>query len=202
MLRDLRVGINGREIERWPLRKSRELLAYLLARGGTPVARDAVAEALWPEEPLDRIDSLLSEAAYRLRRTLRDACPDDGERQFLVSEGQRYHQRSHLFRLDLDGFNARIRRARELEGTAALSEYEWALDVYSGDFLEQEMYEWAEPWRLEYRRRFVAACHEAGRLAVDGRDVEKAAAIYGRLLASDPIDEEVARELTARPGSG
>ena len=29
--------------------KARELLAYLIARGGTPALRDEVADALWPE---------------------------------------------------------------------------------------------------------------------------------------------------------
>ena len=113
----------------------------------------------------------------------------------MVTEGQRYHLRSHVFRVDLDHFNARLRRARELEGARALAEYEQAIALYAGDFLERELYGWAEPWRAEYRLRFAAACREAGRLAAEGRDLERAAAIYGRLLASDPIDEEAAREL-------
>ena len=41
-----------------------------------------------------------------------------------------------------------------------------ALAAYSGDFLEQELNAWAEPWRLDCRRRFVAACLDPGAVAL------------------------------------
>src|SRR5690606_7838517 len=41
-----RVETDAGEVDGWSIQKARELLAYLLAHGGTPVLRDTAAEAL------------------------------------------------------------------------------------------------------------------------------------------------------------
>ncbi len=67
------------------------------------------------------------------------------------------------------------------------------LAIYKGDFLGNEPFEWAEAYRRDYQRRFIAAAHDAGRLALDCRDVKKAKQFYHAILDRDPIDEEAAR---------
>lgn len=191
----LQVQVGGRPTSSWPLQKSRELLAYLIARGGDAVPRDEVGEALWPDETPSHIERLLADAAYRLRKTLKQALPEGGETQFFTTQGQRYRLHAHVFRVDVDAFNARLRRARTLEGAAALREYERALALNRGDFLGRDGYQWAEPWRQEYRRRFAAASREAARLAGELREPEKAAALYEAILDRDPLDEEATRAL-------
>jgi len=62
-------------------------------------------------------------------------------------------------RVDVDAFDAHLRRAEALEGLEALAEYERALAFYQGDFLGNEPFEWAEAYRREYQRRFLAATH-------------------------------------------
>lgn len=144
---------------------------------------------------------LLSNAAYYLRRAVKSAVPSP-DIQVFVTSGQRYHLRSGMFRIDLDAFDAHLRRAEALAGSEALGEYERALALYRGDFLGNEPYEWAEPYRREYQRRFVDAAHKAAGLAVDCRDVKKAMGFYHAILARDPIDEEAARGLMRWPPSG
>jgi two-component SAPR family response regulator len=46
--------------------------------------------------------------------------------------------------VDVDAFDAHLRRAEALEGLEALAEYERALSLYQSDFLGNEPYEWAE----------------------------------------------------------
>ncbi|MEX2230411.1 MAG: BTAD domain-containing putative transcriptional regulator [Dehalococcoidia bacterium] len=191
---DFRVEIDGVEVQ-WRVVKSRELLAYLLAQGNTAALRDEAAEALWGDETLTRVKRLLEEAAYRLRTSLRDAWPGDDQEQFFTAVGQRYRLRLHLFRLDIDIFNARLRRARSLAGAAALDEYQRALELYTGDFLETDYWEWAQGWRLEYRKRFVAAAREAAALALELRDEARAVGLYEALVLRDAMDEDAARAL-------
>lgn len=107
--------------------------------------------------------------------------------QPFVSSAQRYHLRSGMFRAEADAFDAHLRRAERLDGAEALVEYDRALAIYRGDFLGNEPYEWAEPYRREYERRFVDAAHTAARLALGYRDTRKAMAFYG-ILARDLID--------------
>ena len=182
------------EVTGWTIQKARELLAYLIARGGTPVLRDEVAEALWPEGDRAQVEHLLSNAAYYLRRTLKKAMSGVDAQPFVTS-AQRYHLRSGVFRAEADAFDSHLRRAESLDGAQALVEYDRALAIYRGDFLGNEPYEWAEPYRREYERRFIEAAHRAAKLAADCRDATKAMEFYAAILARDPMDEEAARGL-------
>jgi len=180
------------EVNGWTIQKARELLAFLLAHGGAPVLRETVAEALWPDGDIDQVGHQLSNAAYYLRRTLARSAPEV-DNQVLVTANQRYHLRSGLFRVDVDAFDAHVARAENLNGYEALVEYERALAIYSGDFMGDEVYEWAEVYRRDYQKRFVTAAHRAARLAFDSRDPKLAIRFYETILARDPIDEEAVR---------
>ncbi len=188
------VLTGDQEVTGWTIQKARELLAYLIARGGTRVPRGEAAEALWPEEAADQVEHLLSNAAYYVRKTLKTANPSPNGRLLTISE-QRYQLLSGVFRVDLDAFDAHLRRAETLQGADALIEYDRALAIYKGDFLGNEPYEWADAYRRDYQRRFIAAAHQAGRLALECRDVKKAVAFYQAILDRDPIDEEAVRAL-------
>jgi nucleoid-associated protein YgaU/DNA-binding SARP family transcriptional activator len=188
------VEAAGREVTQWTIQKARELLAYLIARGGSAVPREEAAEALWPEGDPGQMQHLLSNAAYYLRRALKSAAPN-ADVQVFGTSGQRYHLRAGLFRVEVDAFEGHLRRAESLQGSDALSEYERALALYRGDFLAGEPYEWAATYRQEYQRKFVVAAHAAARLAMDCRDMPKATDFYRAILARDPIDEEAARGL-------
>jgi nucleoid-associated protein YgaU/DNA-binding SARP family transcriptional activator len=189
-----RVETASGEVSGWTVQKAREMLAYLIARGGAPVLRDQVAEALWPDGERAQVDQLLYNATYYLRRALKSAVRATDVQPLVVS-AQRYHLRSSMFRVDVDAFDAHLRRAESLDGSEALVEYERALAFYQGDFVGNEPYEWAEPFRREYQRRFVDAAHRASKLALDCRDTGKAAEFYKEILGLDPIDEEAARGL-------
>ncbi len=188
------VEMNGREITEWSFQKARELLAYLIARGGSRATRDEAAEALWPDGEPGQVEHQLSNAAYYLRRALKAASsvPDI---QPLDTSDRRYRLRSGMFRADVDAFDAHLRRAESLSGAESLSEYERAVAIYRGDFLAGELYEWADVYRREYQRRFVAAAHKGANLAVECRDLQKAIAFFEGILARDAIDEDAARGL-------
>ncbi|MBN9492553.1 LysM peptidoglycan-binding domain-containing protein [bacterium] len=190
----LRVETAVEEVNGWTIQKARELLAFLLAHGGAPVLRETVAEALWPDGEMDQVSHQLSNAAYYLRRTLARAA-GEVDNQVLVTANQRYHLRSGLFRVDVDAFDAHVARAEKLQGYEALVEYERALDLYTGDFLGDEIYEWAEVYRRDYQKRFVTAAHRAARLAFDSRDPKMAIRFDDAILARDPIDEEAVRSI-------
>ncbi len=187
-----RVEAAEGEVSGWTIQKARELLAFLIAHGGAPVLRETVAEALWPEGDLDQVSHQLSNAAYYLRRTLSSAAPEVDNR-VLVTANQRYHLRSGLFRVDVDAFDAHVARADKLQGYEALVEHERALAIYTGDFMGDEAFEWAEVYRRDYQKRFVTAAHRAARLAFDSRDPKLAIRFYDAIVARDPIDEEAVR---------
>ncbi len=186
------VETDAGEVEGWSIQKARELLAYLLAHGGTPVLRDTAAEALGLSGE-NQGGHPLANAAYYVRRTLSRAVPDlEGE--ILVAARQRYTLRTGLFRTDVDAFDAHLARADRLQGYEALVEYQRALELCTADFLADEDYEWADAYRRDYQKRFITAAQRAAKLACDLRDPKLALRFYDAILQRDPIDEEAVRE--------
>ncbi len=187
-----RVETDAGATDGWSIQKARELLAYLLAHGGTPVLRDTAAEALGLSGE-NQGGHPLANAAYYVRRTLSRAVPDlEGE--ILVAARQRYTLRTGLFRTDVDAFDAHLARADRLQGYEALVEYQRALDLCTADFLADEDYEWADAYRRDYQKRFITAAQRAAKLACDLRDPKLALRFYDAILQRDPIDEEAVRE--------
>ncbi|MBE7518478.1 MAG: LysM peptidoglycan-binding domain-containing protein [Thermoflexaceae bacterium] len=187
-----RVETNDGEVEGWSIQKARELLAYLLAHGGSPVLRDTAAEALGLSGE-NQGGHPLPNAAYYVRRTLTRAIPNlEGE--ILVAARQRYTLRAGLFRTDVDAFDAHLARAERLQGYEALVEYQRALELCTADFLADEDYEWADAYRRDYQKRFITASHRAAKLAFDRRDPKLALSFYDAILQRDPIDEDAVRE--------
>lgn len=187
-----RVETEAGEVEGWSIQKARELLAYLLAHGGTPVLRDTAAEALGLSGE-NQGGHPLPNAAYYVRRALSRAVPElEGE--ILVAARQRYTLRAGLFRTDVDAFDAHLARADRLQGHEALVEYQRALDICTTDFLAAEEYEWADAYRRDYQKRFITAGHRAAKLALELRDPKLAIRFYDAILQRDPIDEEAVRE--------
>jgi DNA-binding SARP family transcriptional activator len=180
------------EVDGWSIQKARELLAYLLAHGGTPVLRDTAAEALGLSAE-NQGGHPLPNAAYYVRRTLSRAV-QDLEGDILITARQRYALRAGLFRTDVDAFDAHLARAERLQGYEALVEYQRALELCTADFLADEDYEWADAYRRDYQKRFVMAAHRAAKLACDLRDPKLALRFYDAILQRDPIDEEAVRE--------
>lgn len=187
-----RVETDAGEVDGWSIQKARELLAYLLAHGGTPVLRDTAAEALGLSAE-NQGGHPLPNAAYYVRRTLSRAV-QDLEGDILITARQRYALRAGLFRTDLDAFDAHLARAERLQGYEALVEYERALELCPADFLADEDYEWADAYRRDYQKRFITAAHRAAKLACELRDPKLALRFYDAILQRDPIDEEAVRE--------
>lgn len=187
------VEMDGVPVTNWKVQKARELLAYLILQGGAPVPRERAWEALWPEGEVGQMQRLLSDAAYHLRRTLKEASSTSLEP--LTTQGQRYHLRADLFRVDLRSFDAHLDRAAASPPAEALREYERALRLYRGNVFGDEPFEWADEPRRAYEMRMIKAALAAARLADECGDIDRAIGWYRQILAHDPIDEEAAQGL-------
>ncbi len=191
----LEIRARGTPVGRWRLEKSRELLAFLAAHGSAPVAREVIAEALWQQYDWDAsLRHSLSNAVTTLRSTLRAAAAPD-ELQPVVAALQRLQLAPSLFSVDLDTFDAAIGKAADLPAPEALKEYERALRLYAGEFLEGEYFTWLEPYRMDYRRRLLDAARSAGAMAEGMGNAARAAAFHRAILEREPTDEDAARGL-------
>ena len=181
----------------FPTRKTQELLCFLMLHAGEMLEREVVAERLWPNGSPGKARRCLSTTLWRLRQILE--CPDHSSQPYLLTE------RSTLtfnptapYSFDVEVFERQA--AFGLSGSLPCAEahhraLEEAVDLYRGDLLEGCYADWclAERERLQLLllralKRLQRDCRLSGAF--------EAAISYGhRLLALDPLQEDVHREL-------
>jgi DNA-binding SARP family transcriptional activator len=178
----------------WQSRKARDLLKLLVGRRGRSIAREAAAEALWPGEPPGPLANRLSVALSTLRKVLdpERAHPAD---HFVASDGQTLALRLVNVNVDVVGFleaaSGAVALASDGGPAGAETELRAAEALYTGDFLEEDLY---EDWAVDCREAARAASLEISRLLARGAterdDDETASRHLRRLLERDPYDED------------
>jgi len=178
--------------------KALELLCYLLLRRGRPIDRAVLAEHLWPMRPPGKARRSLSTALWRLRCALRAAGPSKTIAPVLA--------RGHTLALessceiDFDVWEFERRAAAGLTENAAdprkrIRDLEVAAGLYGGPLLHGACSDWC----LAERERMHLIHLRTLKGLLRGQDAlgafEQAIDIGHRLLAIDPLQEDVHRDL-------
>lgn len=144
----------------------RRLLHLLARHAGTPIHREVLIEALWPEADPAAGARNLHVAVSSLRQLLHDA---SGRSVELLREGDGYLLRLPPgARVDVAVFSAALQRGRTCrargDGPGAIKALTEALDHYAGDLLAEEG---PAEWLLGDRDRFQSEAVEAARGLAD-----------------------------------
>jgi DNA-binding SARP family transcriptional activator/tetratricopeptide (TPR) repeat protein len=179
-------------LNEWQSRKARDLLKILVARRGRPTPRDMLMEALWPEDDPRKLPNRLSVALATVRSVL-----DPGKQfpnEHLVG-GEKSTLRLHLEHLtvDVESFleaaaeGLALARENRPEASDRLAAAEAA---YTGDFLEEDLYEdWAEPLREEAQSAYVEVARVLAAAVAARGERESSTRYLLRVLERDPYDE-------------
>lgn len=177
----------------WQSRKARDLLKILVARRGRPTPRDVLMESLWPGEAAGPLSNRLSVALSTLRAVL------DPERRrpsdhFVAAITDAVALRLETVAVDVEAFLAAaaesLQRFRVGDAAGARAGLEAAETSYTGDFLEEELYEdWAAPLREEARAAYLAVVGALAELAEASEDADAAVRYRLRILERDAYDE-------------
>jgi predicted ATPase/DNA-binding SARP family transcriptional activator len=175
----------------WGYAKPRELF-FLLATS-SPLTRDQIGLALWPESSRDRLGNALHTALRELRKALGDA-------DWIRYSGGRYSfnaEREH--ESDIETFERSLAAARRARpASEALPDLQRAIAAYGGDFLDGVAAgEWAQARRDELRRAFESALLAAGRLYAAAGRHQAAVTSFRRAIGQEPLNESAHRELMA-----
>jgi DNA-binding SARP family transcriptional activator len=195
------VSVGGHPVPAtaWQSRKARDLLRILVARRGRPVARDELAELLWPGEPADRVGHRLSVALSTARQVLDPDRRAPADHAVSADAGSLALNLSTVT-LDAETFAGyagyglvALREGRVDEARAALEAAERA---YAGDFLEDEPYDdVAAAAREELRAGFLQVVRALAGLSRRAGRADDAVRYLLRALAVDPYDEPAHRAL-------
>jgi len=178
----------GRKVQQKPL----ALLKALVALGGREVPEAALAEFLWPEADGDLAHHSFEVALSRLRKLL------GTEDALVLREGRLSLSNRHCW-VDVWAFARFLGQAekarKEGKGTEAIRQFEKALSLYTGPFLQSEEMTCAASPREKLRSGFLRAVAHLGRCYEDRERWEEAVSCYGKGIEADDLAEELYRRL-------
>ncbi len=186
LLGHMRLAFDGQPIEFGAPRKTLPILAYLLLHRTGGVARDFVAFTMWPDAEEEAARGNLRRNLSLLKTMLPPRPADDGW-ILATNEVVRWNPAAPCT-LDVAEFD---RFSAEPDGL------ESAVELYHGDLLEDVYDDWVYPERERLRAAYLSALKTLVYRYRSERAFSKAIGFAQRLLAADPLREDVARELAA-----
>ncbi|NQX49301.1 response regulator [Paenibacillus tritici] len=180
-----RDGVPIRDF-RWRTSKSQELFAYLLYYHDRIVVKDKLVELLWPEISLKRASTHLYTAIYQLRQSLKRA--DIGLVISNASVGEGYMLESGDAQIDFVLWEEGI-VSLDPVGDHNASVHEELLKLYTGDFLGDYDYLWAESERQRLRNLSLQHATELADYYTAKENITKAVNTYQRIVELHPYHE-------------
>lgn len=193
-----RVYCDSQLITEWKGLKCQAVLKYLVAQRERPVAKDVLMDLFWPDADPEAARRNLHQAVYSLRKTLNR---DPSQIQYVSFENDCYLLNPDVdIWLDFEEFEAHVQAARRLEAAgqipAAMAQYGIAESLYTGDFLQEDLYEdWPSVQREQLRSVYLDSADHLSQCYVDRGEYAAAITLCQKILALDRCYEEAHRRL-------
>ena len=169
-------------------RPAQWLLALLVLRSPTPLAREWLSEALWPESVPDR-------SAFYLRRSLSEL------RTALGSEKSRLLSPARpTLQLDLANAFCDVTEFDLFANSSEEASLIAMIALYRGALLEECDSGWILPERERRRRRFILASESLAELQVREGNLNGSIALLRRVVETDSLRETAHRRLMQAMG--
>lgn len=199
LLGRVEIVVGEREIpdQFWSGRLPRALLLLLLGTPGHRLPRDRVLDLLWPEARPEAALNALYKTVHAVRRVLEPDLTTGRASSYLAIQGETVGLTSLSGTwVDADVFEAELARVGAVPVAERGAALRRALDLYTGDFLEEEPY---ADWPVA-RREALRQAHERAALALAALDLEAGNPLASvprlqGLLLRDPVLEEAHRAL-------
>lgn len=194
----LRIAFDDHAPEVRITRTTQTLLAYLLLQRSLS-SRDVLASLCWGDQPDEQARNCLNTALWRLRRVLTPHGDAHGEYLLTAATGEVGFNWESPHWLDLTAFEQAANRALterpETLPAKTAAELEQALTLYTGDLLEGFYDDWALRERERVRSMYLDSLARLMRFHHAHGAYAEGLAAGQRLLAHDPLREEIHREM-------
>ncbi len=162
--------------------KAEELLAYLIDCRGREVSRNEVIDRLWPDYDGDRAVAHFNTTLHYVRKALLR----NGIKTPI--EHLRGSYRLDVDSIDCDGhrFLARVSAAYKINDIT-ISEYEEIAALYTGHYLGDNEFQWAERNRMLYREKYIRLIIKMADYYNTAEEYVKAADLLKTGLTHEPL---------------
>lgn len=185
----------------WRRSKALRLFQLLLTHRGRMLQREEIVDILWPDLEPEAIQRNFKVALNALNKALEPERSPGTEAAFIARHGTTYGLRSGAdLWIDADEFQRLVNRGdrRQDDLEACANAYQQALDLYSGEYLQDALY---EDWASEERERLLALyLRTTERLAavrLDRGRYDEAIQLCRRILLRDDCWERAYRLMMA-----
>src|SRR5215203_1288194 len=188
LLGEFRVSVGPRTITRdtWRLKKAASLAKLLALAEGHRLHSEQMVEYLWPDLAPKAASNNLRGGLYAARRALEPE--PTGSRNLVLRDGWLALRPEGRLWGDAEAFEEATRTARRVGEPAA---YRAAIDLYAGELLPEDRYEeWTEERREGLRRMHLSLLVELAALYEERGEREPAIASLGRVVETEPANEE------------
>lgn len=178
-------------------RKALTLLKVLVAHEGRPVSRDALIEYLWPGGDPDTKTGQLYVLVHELRRRIE---PPGGPEYLSCVEGRYQFDPSGAAWVDVRDYQAlaqqAARAAERGDHPRALAAAEAAVELYRGEFMEDEPYaDWCQLAREQLRESCLGLLRQLADQAAAAHAWMRSVAYLRAAARLEPLREETHRRL-------
>lgn len=186
----LRLQYQEKVVTSFPTRHVEELFAYLLLHQETEHHREKLIALLWPDGSPEKARGRLSTALWRLRTALEEVGVETAVSLPTSRDWIAFCPSCPLL-FDLDQFRQALDQAAGSVGVTREGWLETAVTLYQGDLCDGLYADWLLIIREQLARQYLQALGEL-MAACLARHAYAEAVPYGqRILAADPLREEV-----------
>lgn len=193
----LSIEREGRPLARFPSRRVQDLFSYLILNRDSVHSREYLAGLFWGDLDERKARHCLNTALWRLRRVLRPS--EDREDTYLRVDARSigFNTASNT-RIDVAEFEARCALAEQIGPHARDQQavlYQQAVALYREDLLVDCYDDWCLVERERLRHLYLRALSQLLTYHSERREHGAAIDCANRILAADPLREEIHRDL-------
>ncbi len=180
------VMVNGQHVTTWEGHLPRLLFFFSLDR--PMVTRADICQAFWPDLPLDQAVNVFHVTKRRLHKALGF--------DVLVHKGGHYRVNPALkLQYDVLEFVGSLVEARGASGEDAAPHWQYAIDLYRGDYLQGHDDPWIVSRRADFREGYIEALTEMGHIRAEQGQYEMALGMFLRAVSEAGNREDLHREV-------
>ncbi|MGE7988482.1 response regulator [Lysinibacillus fusiformis] len=176
------------QILKWRTSKAKELFAYLLNHRDEIIYRETILELFWPESDRDRASKQLYTAIYTIRQTLKNYDLDGVQISSpLLNSGYKLLMEHTV--VDVEQWMSSLKSLPSLK-QATVDEHEQVFQMYTGDYLGDCDYLWAESERERLRRLWLQHAHQLTDFYITNENYPAAIKVQEKVQALFTDEEE------------
>jgi PAS domain S-box-containing protein len=196
----LKVFSSTKQIQQWQSLRAKSVFEYLVNKRKSPVSKDVLMEALWPDFSVQTAANNLKTSIHDLRQTLSSLFDDPDFSCIQFSQGA-YNFNSEIdLKIDAEEFERLWTLGKKLEKEGkieeAIRELEKSEALYQGDYLEDELYqEWTISRRETLKDIFLLLLNKLADYSMSKSDYESCITYCHKILGKDNCREDTYRML-------